>query len=77
MSEVSNFSKSLAILVHFLIRLAGGFFQFFFFIIYFWLHWVFIAARRLSLVAASGGYSSLRGCGFLIAVASLVAEHRL
>ena len=27
--------------------------------IYFWLHWVFAAARRLSLVAVSGGYSSL------------------
>ena len=28
--------------------------------IYFWLHWVFISACGLSLVAASGGYSSLR-----------------
>ena len=27
--------------------------------IYFWLHWIFVAARGLSLVAASGGYSSL------------------
>ena len=27
--------------------------------IYFWLRWVFVAARGLSLVAASGGYSSL------------------
>ena len=32
--------------------------------IYFWLRWVFVAARRLSLVAASGGYSSLRCVGF-------------
>ena len=32
--------------------------------IYFWLHWVFVAACRLSLVAASGGYSSLRCVGF-------------
>ena len=46
--------------------------------IYFWLHWVSIAAHGLSLVAASGGYSSLRCTGFfLIAVASLVVEHRL
>ena len=30
----------------------------------FWLHRVFIAARRLSLVAASRGYSSLRCAGF-------------
>ena len=32
---------------------------FFFNFIYFWLRWVFIAAHGLSLVAASGGYSSL------------------
>ena len=32
--------------------------------IYLWLHWVFVAARRLSLVVASGGYSSLWCAGF-------------
>ena len=32
--------------------------------IYFWLHWVFVAACGLSLVAASGGYSLLQGVGF-------------
>ena len=32
--------------------------------IYFWLHWVFAAARGLSLVAASGGYSLLQCMGF-------------
>ena len=32
--------------------------------IYFWLHWVFAAACRLSPVAASGGHSSLRCLGF-------------
>ena len=32
--------------------------------IYFWLCWAFVAACRLSLVAASGGYSSLRCAGF-------------
>ena len=43
---------------------------FFFFInlfilfIYFWLRWVFVAARGLPLVAVSGGYSSLRCMGF-------------
>ena len=31
--------------------------------IYFWLHWVFVAARRLSLVVASGGHSSSRCAG--------------
>ena len=39
-----------------------------FYLFIFWLHWVFVAARGLSLVAARG---------FLIAVASLVAEHGL
>ena len=32
--------------------------------IYFWLCWVFIAARGLSLVAVSGGYSLLLCTGF-------------
>ena len=31
---------------------------------FFWLHWVFVAMRRLSLAAASGGYSSLWCTGF-------------
>ena len=35
-----------------------------FFKIYFWLRWVFIAARGLSLVAVSRGYSLLRCAGF-------------
>ena len=34
--------------------------------IYFWLHWVFVAARGLSLVAMSGGYSLVRYAGFLL-----------
>ena len=36
----------------------------FYLFIYFWLRWVFVAARGLSLVAASGGYSSLQCAGF-------------
>ena len=47
---------------------------FFWVIIYFWLCWVFIAVR-LPLVAVSGGSSLVAVRGFLIAVASLVAEH--
>ena len=43
----------------------------------FWLHWVFIAARGLSLAAESGGYSLVALCQLLTAVTSLVAEHRL
>ena len=45
------------------------FFLFFFFnfwvylFIYLWLCWVFVSVRGLSLVAASGGLSSLRGAG--------------
>ena len=50
--------------------------KFFFLFFFFWLRWVFVAVRGLSLVAASGGYSvAVRG--LLIAVASLVAEHGL
>ena len=44
---------------------------------FFWLHWVFIAACELSLVAVSGGYSLLRLLRPLIAVASQVTEHGL
>ena len=56
-----------------------GILLFFFFLIYliyfiFWLHWVFIAARGLSLVAASGGYSSLRCTGFSLRWLLFVAE---
>ena len=36
----------------------------YFYFIYFWLRWVFVAVCRFSLVAASGGYSSLRCAGF-------------
>ena len=38
---------------------------------------VFVAVRGLSLVSVSGGYSLVVVHGFLIEVASLVAEHRL
>ena len=40
------------------------FFKFIYLFIYFWLCWVFIAAHGLSLVAASGAYSSLGCAGF-------------
>ena len=48
---------------------------FFFFnpFIYFWQHWVFIAVCRLSVVVASGSYSSFN-VWLLTAVASLVEE---
>ena len=41
------------------------------------MHWVFVAARGLSLVVASWGLLLVAAHGLLIAVASLVAEHRL
>ena len=41
----------------------GGFFVVYLFI-YFWLRWVFVAARGHPLVVASGGYSSLQCAGF-------------
>ena len=40
--------------------------KFIYLFIYLRLHWVFVAVRRLSLVAASGGYSCLRCTGFLL-----------
>ena len=44
--------------------------------IYFWLHWVFVAACRLSPAAASGG-SSLAAVRGLLMLVACVAEHRL
>ena len=41
-----------------------------------WLHWVFVALLRLSLVAVSRVYSLIVLLGLVIAVTSLV-EHRL
>ena len=46
-------------------------------LIYFWLHCVFMAACRLSLVLATRGYSQVAIHGLLIAVASLAVEHGL
>ena len=46
------------------------------FFFFFWLHWVFVALHRFSLVAVNGG---LHCCVVLAShsVASLVVEHRL
>ena len=46
------------------------------YLICFWLHWIFVAARGLSLVAVGGDHSLVAVLGPLIAVASLV-EHGL
>ena len=45
--------------------------------VYFWLCWVFIAEQAFSLVVASGDHSIVVVNGLLIAVSSLVMEHRL
>ena len=39
-------------------------YKFIYLFTYFWLRWVFVAAWGLSLVAESGGYSSLQCAGF-------------
>ena len=45
--------------------------------IYFWLPWVFVAACGLSFSCGERGLLFVAVRGLLIAVASLVAEHRL
>ena len=45
--------------------------------IYFWLLWIFIAERGLSLVAKSWGYSLIVVHRLLVVVASLAGEHRI
>ena len=64
--------------------MARAFFAFlfvliYFIFIYFWLRWFFVAEHRLSLVAASGGYSSLQCTGFslwwLLLLWSTVSRH--
>ena len=48
----------------FFLNKRSNFFHLFFFLIYlFWLCWVFVSVRGLSLVAASGGRSSSRCAG--------------
>ena len=44
-------------------RYIGFFFLFNFIYLVFWLHWVFVAMRGLSLAAVRGGYTSLRHAG--------------
>ena len=71
-SSFSTFSPTIAIVYLLIIAIPVGMKWYlivvcFFFInlfIYLWLCWVLVAAHGLSLVAASGGYSSLRCAGF-------------
>ena len=50
------------------------FIYFYKFIIYFWLRWVFVAARRLFSSCSEWGLLFIAAHGLLIAAASLVAE---
>ena len=59
---------------HFLLQ--KNFLKFVYSFIYFWLPWVFAAARRLSPVAVTRGYSLAAASGLLIAGTSPGAEHR-
>ena len=45
--------------------------------IYFWLCWVFVAMRGISLIVESRGYSLVVVHGLLRQVTSLVVEHGL
>ena len=51
--------------------------KFFLFIYYFWLHGVFVAVSGLSPVVAREGLQFIVVHRLLIAIASLVADHRL
>ena len=57
----------------------ASFFFFFNYLLCFWLHWVFVAARGLSLAAASGVYSLLQCVGFslrwLLLLRSMGSRH--
>ena len=50
--------------VYFFLKAFLFYFNVFYLFIYFWLCWVFVVARGLSLVAASRAYSSLRCTDF-------------
>ena len=64
---LSNFSIimiTIVVVIVIIITTSNFFFNKFILFIYFWLHWVFIVVRGLSLVAASGSYSLLWCVGF-------------
>ena len=73
--KVNSRNNLLSFLVHniyFFINIFWILFIYFYFLLF----WVFVAARGLSQVIASRGYS-LAAVHGLIVVASLIAEHRL
>ena len=60
---IFSFFKIVLVLITLIILFIHLFYKFIYFI-YFWLCWVFVAVRGLSLVAPSGGCSSLWCAGF-------------
>ena len=67
MYQFDDFQKNHILKLNHLLKPLGPVFfliNLFILFIYFWLCWVFVAVCGLSLVAASGGYSSLRCMGF-------------
>lgn len=46
-------------------------------VFFFWLWWVFSSSKTLRLFVAVRGLSLMEACGLLVAVVSVVAEHRL
>ena len=64
LSNLSNFFESVSMNELKIPEFLFLFLQLIIYLFYFWLRWVFVAARGLSLVVVSGGYSSLRYVGF-------------
>ena len=65
MSSLENYLfRSSAHFYFYLKKILISFLKINLFIFYFWLCWVFVAARELSVVAVSGGYSLLWCMGF-------------
>ena len=71
----SFLSLKTAFLFYFFVCFLNLFILFVYF--YFWLRWVFVAARGLFSSCGEWGLLFVELHGLLIAVASLVAEHRL
>ena len=75
MASLLKLGEGLLVISPFFLK--KGFFSFVYLCIYLWLCWVFVAVCGLSLAVVNGGYSPAVVCRLLIAVTSLIAEHRL
>ena len=68
-----NEASSNTALLSLCLSISCPFCWFFFFL----LHWLAVAAHEFSLAGVSRGHSLVAACGFLVAVVSLVAAHRV